>query len=1286
MLTASLLVLAAFAQSALADVVIGEPGTGAGQYKEAQAVAFDAANERLYVSDRGNNRVDVFDSANAFVEAFGWGVLTGANELQTCTTTCRAGLSGSGSGQFNGMSQIVADNDPLSMSYGDVYVADRENNRIEKVGPEGEPIFVLGGRVDKTTGGDICTKSSGDECGAGDSVRGQGHFPEVRGLAIASDGSLYVEEDELVREGVPVGEFTANEYARHIQELDSAGVETGEIVLTEATLGNAVGIAVDSAGDVYVGSSGAAGGVSKYDISGRLLFTVDSPSFNINALAVDSEGRLFLSDNTDGSAILEYEPTGAEILAIYGSLSGQVLSLASGRAGSRAIYAVQRGRILVSERGENGVLAVPFPPPGPVVSEANSTQTPTVGNLKATVRALVSPEGKATTYHFQYIDQEGFESGGFANPSVASTRESSSIGADFSLHAANAQLTGLVPSTIYHYRVVATNEDGTTDGPEGTFQTLPASEVSASWATRVGVDSAALYASVNPLGIEATGYFQYVDDATYRESGFANAVNVPDVPHGASPIDLGEGEAEKSISVQLFPLSSATVYHYRVLVNDSFGTTAGPERTFTTFPGASSAESCPNQAFRTGSAGGLPDCRAYEMVTPVDKENGDIVTLFDLIGDHAGFSQSSASGEKLTYSTYRAFGDATSSPYNSQYLATRAAGAGWSTHDITPPGEGPLLSANLGLTNEFKAFSSDLSSGWLTTATEPVLASGGIAGFGNLYRRDNVSEAYEALTTVRPPHRSGSTYQIELQGVSGDGRCAVFGANDRLTTNATIVTETQSQLYEVCEGAVSLVSLLPGKPGKAVSEATVGSAGTGGPDHRLNVQHAVSSDGSRVYWTGTEQGSVHVYVRVGGTETVPVSGAVSAGNARFWIASRDGGKAIFTIGKALYEFDLGTRTAKLVGEGIVGGPLGASEDLSYVYFVSEEALATGATGGQANLYMDHEGAITLIATLALSDASGSDVAEESEIGTDAPTGPARRTVRVTPDGRHIAFFSTASLTGYDNHDVVTGRPDAEVYTYDAESGLLTCVSCNPSGARPAGRGVLGTNGAVIPVASMLPTWANQLYASRALSDDGSRVFFDSYDGLVPADVNGKTDVYEWETPGTGGCTTESAAYFASSHGCVSLISSGESSEDSEFVDASATGDDVFFRTTANLVARDFGLADIYDARVDGGFPPAQTQPAACEGEACQAPPAPPNDATPASSMFEGSGNVTVVPGAHVASKAKPPTRVQKLTRALKACRAQHGKKRKRCEARARKRFGKGAGSSKRSRTSSRRGS
>jgi hypothetical protein len=138
------------------------------------------------------------------------------------------------------------------------------------------------------------------------------------------------------------------------------------------------------------------------------------------------------------------------------------------------------------------------------------------------------------------------------------------------------------------------------------------------------------------------------------------------------------------------------------------------------------------------------------------------------------------------------------------------------------------------------------------------------------------------------------------------------------------------------------------------------------------------------------------------------------------------------------------------------------------------------------------------------------------------------------------------------------------------------------------------------------TYRSSGYLTRSLSEDGA-VFFDTTNRLLPGDVNGKTDVYEYDAAG------------------LHLISTGTSPDPVSFRDASASGDDVFFITTQALAGGDGDRAmSLYDARVGGGFAQPQLPPT-CEGiegeGSCRGPlPTPPDAASPLSAMFVGPGN------------------------------------------------------------------
>ncbi len=392
-------------------------------------------------------------------------------------------------------------------------------------------------------------------------------------------------------------------------------------------------------------------------------------------------------------------------------------------------------------------------------------------------------------------------------------------------------------------------------------------------------------------------------------------------------------------------------------------------------------------------------------------------------------------------------------------------------------------------------------------------------------------------------------------------------------------------------------------------------------------------------------------------------------DASFRAARPDGSAALFVQDGALWRFEAASGEANQIAVG-VAGLAGWSADLSRVYLASTSAEPGGepvepnARGdlplkGAPNLYLHEAGAggggFTFIGTLAASE--GPPFERLSPIARE----PNYRIARVTPDGARLALTTTARLTDYDNTDRLSGEPAAEVYLYDADTGELLCASCNPAGGRPVARLLKRSrfaNDDPILAAAHIPPWINSFHATRALSDDGSRLYFNSEDPLALDDTNGHRDVYQWEEPGSGDCAEEKHTFSAQNGGCVELISSGKSPADSEFFDADRTGTDVFFATAQSLAPQDPGLIDVYDAREGGGFPqPAEVAP--CEGEACQGLVAAPDDPTPASAAFEGAGNVVVGPAATKGRCAKG--KVRRKGRCVKAQRKRAAKHPKRAQ-------------------------
>jgi DNA-binding beta-propeller fold protein YncE len=734
--------------------------------------------------------------------------------------------------------------------------------------------------------------------------------------------------------------------------------------------------------------------------------------------------------------------------------------------------------------------------------------------------------------------------------------------------------------------------------------------------------------------------------------------------------------------VTLSGLEEGTTYHYRVVAISHCNpqepaepcTAEGLPQTFTTY----TAAALPRH---------LPDGRAYELVSPPEKDGGEVYPAEYSSISGCGVAkcepglekehqpmQVAPDGNSVVYEgdPFLTSGEA---PAENEYRANRSAG-GWHTQDLSP-------SMAQEKETGFKAFSSDLSLGVLEQG-EPVLCpEAHAAGYANLYLlsgRCDDQPGLQPLITSIPPHRSpvgsrGNTFNVVFAGASGDFSHVVFEANDALTQEdgsvapaAPEVGEKEDDLYEWLGGRLRLVNVLPGntvaQPGAVFGSGTeLQTPNAGDPD----FSYAISEDGSRIFWSDESTGQV--YVRVNGEKTVEVPDP-----NKFLMASVDGSKVLLNDGR-IYELNQEgsafTEVADLTevedkSEGGFQGTLGASKDLSSVYFVDgailtdteENAEGKVAETNGDNLYLWSDGSVKFIATLAADDQSGT-ASLSGETG-DWMASPSDRTAQVTPDGRYLAFMSNASLTGYDNNDVTTGIPDFEVYEYDADSGHLTCASCNPTDSQPLGSSSLSL---IQPKSGFL----GQLGQPHNLSDNG-RLFFNSGDALS-LDENGHQNVYEYEPDGLGSC--ESAS------GCVFTISTGHGSSDSEFMNATPSGSDVFFTTREQILPQDKDdLVDLYDARephepgeqVDFPVPPKPTpcaEEATCRGSL--SPLTAPVFGASVSAAQLGDGNL-IVPV--VSPKAKVLTRAQKLTAALKACGKERGKKKRAlCKAQARKRYG-----------------
>jgi hypothetical protein len=1046
-------------------------------------------------------------------------------------------------------------------------------NVIENVGAtalEGEAEIAVDGSSSPDAGDIYIAHSSGvgvyAASGAflGELVTGG----EMCGVAVDSSGNVYV------------GEYpeTVRRYAPSANPVTSADEDSSMHGLPAIC-----NIAVDSAGDVYAARYGE--GVSKYD-------ALQFGSLSASGTPVDQSGRTLAVDPTSDEVFVDRQ---SSISQYDGSVEPPAPQGSSGASGAGALsssYGVgvdhASGKLYVGDGQVVEIFAAGEESLG--VSTGAAT---TVSSSTATLHGSVVPAGnEVISCVFEY----GTEAKALTQqqPCTPSTPYTGSAHVEVS-----TVITGLANATTYHYRVTIATASETLSGGEASFKTT-GPVVSEESFHGVGESEATLTAELNPNG-EAT---------TYRvEYGLTSAYS-----SSTSPAAAGAGQAFVAVQSAIHELQPGTTYHFRFVAESAGGTAYGPDvKLLTSSPKATS----------------LPDGRGYEMVTPAKNEGVEVYAPegSDLEGADALKSPlptlAAADGDALAYPGAPTAGGNGSEGdgHGNQFLAQRNASGGWTQEDIQPPGHGSPV---------YWAFSKQLETGVLLS--REAIAPGGTAGSPDLYVRNDEDGGYQPLSTVTPPNRSFEAVDREFgaadqnglvaesslgeryAGASADNSHQLLEANDVLASGAVDPGVGANNLYDSVEGQLRTVNVLP--DGSPAPDASFG--GPTGPDYTAGTEtenafsHAISADGSRIFWTDMNNGSL--YVREDDARS-----ALIAEDATYLTASTDGSKVLYTKGGDLYEEDLESGVTRDLAPGAqVLGLMGASEDLEYVYFVGQGALASGASAGGSNMYVLHEGQIGLVATL------GPEEEEKLGLHVGHVVQPwaidiGYRTADVTPSGRDIAFMSRKSLTGYDNF--LRGRArESEVYLYDTSSAQLSCVSCIPSGEPPLEPRVLGDQ----TLANMLPVSRHSTYQLHVISEDGDRVFFGSTEPLVPQAQGNRMNVYEWERDGSGSCTDE--------NGCIYILSTGSSSSPSYLLDASANGNDVFLMTRSQLVPADKNeYFDVYDAHVGATEPPASSQ---CTGTGCQGVAAsPPVFATPSSTTYNGVGNFA--PPATPATKPKP---------------------------------------------------
>jgi hypothetical protein len=837
----------------------------------------------------------------------------------------------------------------------------------------------------------------------------------------------------------------------------------------------------------------------------------------------------------------------------------------------------------------------------PIVGLATEPATE-VGPASATLNGVLTPDAiELTECFFEYGETEEY------GHKVSCEETPHEIGTGPNPVEVHAKIV-LTPDTSTHFRIVASNSVGSGYGSDQLIP-IPTAEADAVH-TMTGDGKISVWGIVDPNGADAHYHFEFVTERQFEESGWAEAV---------STSEQDAGSQRNWVGAEIPALTPATTYRFRLTVEGSSAVgdpQSSPAKTLLV-PASAVAEEqppCPNEATRYSDSARLPDCRAYEQVTPSEKEGAQDVFAY-------GEDDASAIGldgeHFVMYNTLAKWGKDVSGGGASTYGFTRTP-SGWKQTGLSPQPE------TAGVTNTPSTFfSPDLTSqvlierDWETSlinhSPERELDLGSLGG---PYTKV-ASEPFE-------PGENESGWVAQ----SRDGKTAVLQTSDHellghpsgTTSEPHFGSQEGYDLYEYSAGHLHQVNVLSdGEPistcGAAIAHG-LGEHDGQGTDigyggERDATPNSISSNGSRIFFFDTCTN--HLYMRLNGDETIDI------GAYRFEGANPEGTRLLLAkeTGTTLefFSYETATETAKHLFSIPDATPSGInepgnndgyllSEDGNVLYIRTPAVLTPEAPHGQSaggeNAYRYEISAekLTFVGNWEVGDGTGG-------FYTD-------------PSGRYL-YFGSRSVS-----NLSFGPSYQQLLRYDSVEDVIQCITCAstfnkepqfPSDFMSAGAASVNKSS---PLGS--PASAN-----------GDYVFFDAESALVHNDIDGElgeyfggdgyspsSDVYEWRKNGIDGCTNV--------QGCLALITNGIDGSKNILLGTDPSGRDVFIATHSQLTPTDHDTSgDVYDARIGGGYPPPPPPSVQCEGDACHNPPNPPNPPNLSSSTYDGPGNEHHVP-------------------------------------------------------------
>jgi hypothetical protein len=1316
----------------------GVASGGNGTLASPQNIAVDGDTGDVYVSDRENHRINVYDGAGAFIASFGFDVdaTTAGTGYEVCLATdvCQQGVAGASIGQIGeanvGLGVAVSPADGSAVT-GTVFLADTGNRRVNTYNLDGTSPASFGSAI-----------NFGEE--------------QPRQIAVDSRGIVYASDSEKGGEIERYDSEDANgNGAGFLAPIEATRNEIQEVTFTNFVNGDTYALTCPNGKttppiqwpgnfqvmehmranlDLKCGGGNFGVEASNFDVAGESPYTTitvefrksfaatDIPQMTCTKLSAPSIGNCSVTTEQDGvvAALLNSGgfPNATEALAVDPDSDG-------GGTDEDVLYVLRNpspGNVVVQQFGpanDPGLSAAPIVSDDThgsgagfsqasglginetsgdlltfsndrvyVLNDLASVPTPvltleeitTKTDTTATFTGTVDPMGALVSCRYQYsIDK--------LNWTDVPEGECAVLDSNGGPQQVSQKITGLHPSSHYYVRLAASRPfipNSTTLMPGfrvfDTDAVPPA--VSDVGAIQVADQSARLVATIDPRN-SATGYF--------FEYG-----TTPAFGSQTPRVDIGGGTTPITVSQLVGSLNPSTTYYFRVVATNQTATVTTSSATFTTrakpFPPASPGN-CPNGARRQEqNATFLPDCRAYEMVSPPDKNLGG--AKGGLGGTRANIS---LDGNAASFCLSTSFGE----PVGQQglfcvpYLSRRGVD-GWTTRAPAPP----FCRFNTDGTGEslgtiWLLLSQDYSRAALkipempSCATPPLDPTAPLPSL-NLYRQDlSANLSSFDLLAPRPAWEGDEPFgpATEPFGGSADFSHVAYLSYQNQTDppDSPLVDDRFGRLYEWIEqgedgcaqagGCVTLITKDTSNEPLTTNSNFPDPYGPGsGTTYGNNgPTRAVSTDGERILFQNPVEGigplasgrctaSCELYMREDSSTTFHVSTSectVSCGSGsapdRYELATPSGDKVLFNScskltnasavdvscdfgadnqsdslpGTKLYRWDRHAPPGnRLVDVSIddepsdgtqpnVSGLIGASDDLDTVYFAAYDQIVAGepAASERHKLYRWRwNGGSPIVDYLGALAPSEGGIFDVTKLFYNDGRNWLQQQVRVSSDGKYLLIDTDARLDPVGDRDA-----DRDVYRWGEEDGWR-CASCQLPGVPSAGHSLSKDIAVSIIENVFVRGELGGGTLPRTMTDDG-RVFFETPDALLPQDTNGEKscpfsnldgnfynyaceDVYEWND------------------GTLSLISDASGNESSHLIGVTPSGDDVFFYSVSPLVGWDSDdKFDIYDARVDGGFPEPSPAPPGCEGEGCRgASTGAPETPGAGSAVFQGPGN------------------------------------------------------------------